>query len=128
MVDKKVVPTWRTGCLGADMDKYICTNCKLLIYVNGVWAEKMKRKYKITFEVDAVYPYIHKEDENEEVAKDFDQWLLDWSDSSGAPKDIIPMLYNSEGKHQPNGTVRVKVERNDEVILNKWWDELSDDF
>lgn len=86
----------------------------------------MKRKFKITFEVDCTYPYIHKETKS--LAKAFDQWLKDWSSSNSSGKDIVPVLYDKHDEHQPNGCVRVKIERDGETILETWWDELSDDF
>jgi len=88
----------------------------------------MKRKFKITFEVDCNYPSIHKE--TKRLAKTFDDWLQDWADSDSAPKDIIPILYTGAPgiEHQPNGTVRVKIIRDEEIILDTWWDDLSDDF
>lgn len=86
----------------------------------------MKRKFKITFEVDCTYPHIHKE--TKQLAKAFDQWLKDWSSSESSGKDIIPKLYTPGEEHQPNGCVRVKIMRDEEIILDTWWDELSDDF
>jgi hypothetical protein len=88
----------------------------------------MKRKFTITFEVNAHYPHIEKE--TKKLAKAFDQWLHDWADSDSAPRDIMPVLYtgNPGNEHQANGTVRVKITRDKEIILDTWWDELSDDF
>jgi hypothetical protein len=86
----------------------------------------MKRKFKITFEVDCKYPYIEKE--TEKLSKAFDQWLKDWSSPDSSGRDIIPVLYDRTDEHQPNGTVRVKIIRDGEEILNAWWDELSNDF
>jgi hypothetical protein len=87
---------------------------------------KMKKKFQITFTVDCNYPYIEKE--TKKLAKAFDQWLKDWSSSESSGQDIIPILYTPGDEHQANGTVRVKITRDKEVILDTWWDALSPDF
>lgn len=90
----------------------------------------MKKKYKITFEVDAHYPYVEKN--IKKLSKDFDKWLKDWSGTEGAGEQIMPVLYEPHKsgaiEHSPNGTVRVKIVRDGEIILDTWWDVLSDDF
>lgn len=90
----------------------------------------MKKKYKITFIVDAHYPFIEKH--LKKMSKDFDQWLKDWASPKSAGEQIMPTLYepNKSGaiEHSPNGTVRVKIVRDGETILDTWWDELSPDF
>jgi len=98
----------------------------------------MRKKFKITFEVDCNYPHIDNAvpiRSSTKMIKDFEQWLKDWTNSSG--KDIMPILYEpARGKtgskgdweHAPNGTVKVKIVRDKETILDTWWDVLSDDF
>ena len=88
----------------------------------------MKRKYKITFEVDAQYPYI--ETHLKKISKDFDKWLIDWATmESNTP---IPLLFtpHKDGAtgEQANAHVKVKIVRDDETILDTAWDSLSDDF
>jgi hypothetical protein len=93
----------------------------------------MKKKFTITFTVDASYPYIHSDNCNEKtiekLAKDFDKWLKEWAMMH---EDIVPVLYkpNRSGaiEHDANATVRVKIKRDKEVILDTWWDVLSRDF
>lgn len=86
----------------------------------------IKRKFKIIFEVDCQYPFI--EMDNQKITKAFDQWIKDWSSSEVAGENIMPILYVKQQEHQANGTVKVKVTRDNETILDTSWDELSNDF
>ena len=94
----------------------------------------MKKKFTITFKVDTHYPGIDTDKVAKKLSKDFEQWLKDWASSSG--EDIMPILYEPPGKkdgegdweHDPNGTVRVKIKLDNKIILDTWWDKLSDDF
>jgi len=89
----------------------------------------MKKTYTITFKVDVNYPYVEKYEKR--MAKEFDTWLKEWAENTAAGQ-IVPVLYepNKGGaiEHDANGTVRVKIIRDKEVILNTWWDVLSKDF
>jgi hypothetical protein len=87
---------------------------------------KMKKKYKITFEVDASYPYIDKY--LKRMSKDFDDWLKEWATS----QDVVPLLFqpgkNGSNENIGNAHIKVKIVRDKEVILDAAWDQLSDDF
>jgi hypothetical protein len=89
----------------------------------------MKKKFKITFEVSAYYPYLDKDIKY--LSKEFDDWIK----SVATTQDqIMPVLYkrasSGEGsiEHSPSGRVHVTVEREGEVILDEAWDELAEDF
>jgi hypothetical protein len=89
----------------------------------------MKKKFKITFEVTAYYPYL--DEEPKYLSLDFDNWIKSIATTQ---EEIMPVLYkrraNGEGsvEHSASGRVHVTVEREGEVILDKAWDELSEDF
>jgi hypothetical protein len=92
----------------------------------------MKKKATITFTIDAHYADV---DEKfiKTLSKDFDQWLKDWAMNQDK---LVPILYEpfpkGEGKGSyemdPSARVTVKIKRDNEVILDTAWDELSDDF
>ena len=88
----------------------------------------MKRKYKITFEVDAYYPYI--ETYLARVSKDFDKWLIDWATNEA--NSPVPLLFtpskHGANENSGNAHVKVKIVRDKEIILDTAWDQLSDDF
>ena len=91
----------------------------------------MKKKFKITFEVMVNYPYLDKDIKY--LSKDFDEWIKSVATSQ---ETLIPVLYknadpddgNGSIEHSASGRVHVTVERDGEVILDKAWDELSEDF
>lgn len=88
----------------------------------------MKKKYKITFTVDAHYPYATKYIKRME--KDFDNWLKEWATMED--NSPVPLLFepNKNGalENQANAHVKVKIIRDGETILDTAWDQLSDDF
>lgn len=90
----------------------------------------MKKKFVITFTADTHYSYVDTDKLAENLSKSFEQWLKDWTASSG--ENIMPVLYESHRdgavEHSPSGTVRVKVKVDNKIILDTWWDELSGDF
>jgi len=90
----------------------------------------MKKKYTITFTVDASYPYIDSADKHvKKMSRDFDQYLKEWAMNQ---EHIVPVLFEPHPSgaidHDANATVRVKVKRDKEVILDSWFDILSKDF
>lgn len=91
----------------------------------------MKKKYTITFTVDAHYPHIDKH--LKKLSKDFDKWLKQWATECDSAEQIMPTLYEPNKKygsieHAPSGKVRVKIVRDGEIILETHWEELSNDF
>lgn len=94
----------------------------------------MKKKYTITFTVDANYPYIDSADKHAaKLSRDFDKYLKEYvGPDSETGKHIVPALFEPSKHgavgHDANGTVRVKIVRDKEVILDTWWDVLSKDF
>lgn len=88
----------------------------------------MRKKYKITFEINAHYP--HAEKYIKRLSKDFDKWLLEWATSD--QHIPVPLLFepNKNGaiEHQANAGVKVKIVRDGEIILDTNYDVLSDDF
>ena len=88
----------------------------------------MKTRYQITFDIDLDYPTLTKD--NKKMSKDFNKWLIEWAKMQNGHDAPIPVLFSTgaDSEHQPSGTVRVKVVRDKETLLDTWWDELSDDF
>jgi hypothetical protein len=88
----------------------------------------MKRKYKITFEIDAHYPMV--DTHLKKLSKDFDMWLVEWAtseDNAPTPLLFIPSKHGAV-EQPPNAHVKVKIVRDGETILDTAWDQLSDDF
>ena len=87
----------------------------------------MKKKYKITFEIEADYPYINKY--IKKMTKDFNNWLIEWS----TMEDIapIPLLFlkdkTGDPVHFPDYTIKVKIVSDGETILNTKWQEAEEE-
>ena len=85
----------------------------------------MKTNYKITIEVDANYPLDKL---STKMKEQLNKNIIDWVRQEG----IMPSVYEpTKGysiEHQPSGKISVKIVRDKEIILDTWWDELSDDF
>jgi hypothetical protein len=83
----------------------------------------MRRKFKITFEADVMYPDIKKE--SKRLSKDFDNWIKEWAmDEDHSPLPLLFEKYKGSLEEcEPSGRVSVKVERDGEVILHEAYDE-----
>jgi hypothetical protein len=88
----------------------------------------MKRKYKITFEVDAQYPYV--DSHLKKLSKDFDNWLIRWATmEENTPTPLLFTQCKTGALEQPpNAHIKVKIVRDGETILDTAWDQLSEDF
>jgi len=84
----------------------------------------MRKKVKITFEIDVMYPDVDKE--TKQLSKDFDQWLKDWAmDDNHPPLPLLYKKFKNKPSEEciPSGRVSVKVERDEEIILHDAYDE-----
>lgn len=92
----------------------------------------MRRKFKITFDVDVDYPNVKQD--AKKLSKDFNKWLVDWSKShrrGGFNISVVPLLVgplNGEPvEHISKAKVKVKVVNDGDILLDEKYDETNDD-
>lgn len=90
----------------------------------------LRHKVTINFNIDVQYPNL---DDNFKFKKQFENSLKEWIESlCDSEPSFIPTLYDHKKggaiEHQPNARVTATIIKDDAIILNSSWDELSDDF